>query len=108
MDVNGCLITHEIDADTDDGFAMTVTRFVGIRLLTDLPSPWPENLVKVSRGPFKSIKESVDYAKSWNDANTPPPIPEVKPKEGSVKVETASESISVQIEPPSENPPLTE
>lgn len=146
MDVNGCHITHDLDDTADEGFAMTVTRYIGVRFLTDLPHPWPDDLEskKVSRGPFKSIKVSVDYATSWNDAETPPPMPVVEPpkkdedppknddsaksdnastgqeksqSESDVKpvaaevpvdVETASESIAVQVASPPDNPPIVE
>lgn len=106
LDINGCRIVSVLNADAEDGFLPTVSRYVGLR---NPPSDdeLPKDAVKVSRGPFATIRAAIEYAKTWNDAETPPPMPVPKPK-SEPTIETASESIAIQIEPPSENPPLAE
>jgi hypothetical protein len=73
MDVNGCHIVCSLNADSPDGFEATVSRYVGVRFLQD---GIPEGAEKISRGPFMTTRAAVVYAHAWNDAETPPPIPE--------------------------------
>lgn len=105
MDINGCHIVSVINADFADGFAPTVSRYVGCR---KIPNPVPEDAIKISRGPFLTIRAAIQYAQTWNDANEPPPMPVEPPKAEPAKIETASESVAVQIVPEAENPPIVE
>lgn len=68
MDVNGCHIVSVLNADSPDGFASTVSRYVGFPKLIDVPA----DAEKVSKGPFYRQREAVVYAIAWKDASSPP------------------------------------
>jgi hypothetical protein len=87
MYVNGCKIDVKLCAENPEGFSSVVSR-------TNAKGE------EVARGPFAVIREAQVYAHSWNDADTPPPMP--------VATTTVSESVAVQVEKPVENPPVIE
>jgi hypothetical protein len=105
MDINGCQIVSVLNADAVDGFTPTVSRYTGCR---EFPrdDQIPKGSVKVSRGPFATIRDAIIYAHSWSDADTPPPMPITPVAEVPVTIETASETVAIQIEPASANPPI--
>lgn len=118
MDVNGCRILAVLDADGDDGFKYTVTRYTGCRSFPN-PLPDPKNtaqaaMTAVDRGPFLSQLIAVQYALSWSDAGTPPPMPTVvtskvavsTSESPSVVVQTTSENAATQVVAPETNPPV--
>lgn len=105
MDVNGCHIVSVLCADGDEGFSSTVSRYVGVRWLTDLINGIPADAIKVERGPFLSIPAAVLYAHSWSDATTPPPMPLPKPK---VIVPNEIDSEQSEEDPPNDSPDTKE
>ena len=96
MDINGChVVLIGLDADSPDGFVMTVSRYVGVRKMSD---GIPEGTERVDRGPFLGVIAARDYAFSWDDATNPPPIPDANKK-----TDTVSEPIETG-EPKLQNP----
>lgn len=72
MDINGCHIVGAANADGIEGFSLMVSRYSGCRKL--FPSP-PPDAVKTTKGPFFSVHAAIAYAKTWDDADSPPVIP---------------------------------
>lgn len=95
MDVNGCHIVCSLNASSEDGFEATVSRYVGVRFLQD---GIPKDAVKVSRGPFMTTLAAVIYAHSWNDANTPPPMPTDEKKDAVDDSEKKTEAEAEQTD----------
>lgn len=81
MYVNGCRIDCTLSKENPEGFSSVVSRG------------------DVLRGPFKTILEAQKYAHAWSEGSEPPEI---------VVTETASESVAVKVDPPTENPPVLE
>jgi len=83
LDVNGCSLVTVVDADAPDGISTTVTRQIIVPATIDpeaapgTPIPEPTT-TDVNRGPFAFLKDAVAYAKIWNDAAFPPPLPVAK------------------------------
>ena len=95
MYVNGCKIDVKLCAENPEGFSSMVSRE-----LTTTGSDGKPVVTEVTRGPFAVIRDAQVYAHSWNDADTPPPMP--------VATTTVSESVAVQVDKPVENPPVIE
>lgn len=112
MDVAGCRIIATLNADGDDGFTYVVSRIVGSRIWLN---PMPPDAVIVDRGPFLSQLIAQQFAHSWKDANTPPPMPSIVSSKvvasetsAASVVKTISENEAVQVAPTVENPPIAE
>ncbi|MEI8017338.1 MAG: hypothetical protein WCH39_04010 [Schlesneria sp.] len=92
MDINGCHVVSEPSKTTEEGFLTTVQRD------------------GVIRGPFNTILEAITAAHAWNqELNSKPNEPRLQTEnESPVVVKTISESVAVQIEQPTENPPVIE
>lgn len=103
LDVNGCRIVTEASNSAPDGVLSTVTREITVPGVLP-PDAKPDDVAQptieaISRGPFATLKEAVDFAKLWVDPANPPMLPTSEPQP----------IVEPGIETPTElNPPSTE